>query len=309
MSQPHDLALFTPLLPCDIPENEGVDRASFFERSARRYALFKERRALIALCILLPLLLFALLFPLFSSSAYSEVNLAQKNMAPSFDHIFGTDDLGRDLATRCSLGLRISLAIGFLAALLDLLIGFVWGALSGYMGGVIDLVMMRLAELIYSIPYLLFVIFITSWLPPGALTLLCAMCLIGWIQMARLVRIEVMTHKKQDYVLAAEALGVPPHHIVLKHIMPNILGPVIAMLILSISQAIFTEAFLSFLGIGIQPPQASLGSLVSDGLAALRYYPWRLFFPAGVLSLTILSFHLLADSVKDTFDPQKSLEL
>jgi oligopeptide transport system permease protein len=276
----------------------GIPEKPLFKR------LMKERCFLLGATILLLIVLFAIFYPIFSTYSYNEINLASKNSPPSLLHIFGTDDLGRDLATRTASGARLSLFVGSLAAFLDLVIGFSWGTLAGYKGGKCDLVMMRLADLIYSLPYLLVVILIAAWIGPGLFSLLLAMCLIGWIQMARLVRIQVAQVKTYDYFKAALALGLPPMRIIFYHIVPNIFGVTCAMLMLTIPSAIFTEAFLSFLGIGVQPPLASLGSMVSDGLAALRFYPWRLFIPASVISLIILSFHLISDTLRDLLDPK-----
>jgi oligopeptide transport system permease protein len=259
----------------------------------------------IGLSILGLLTLFALLVPLLSPYSFEEIHLADKNLAPSFTHWFGTDDLGRDLATRVAYGLRLSFMIGLLAAILDLIIGVTWGAVSGLCGGTVDNLMMRVADAVYSIPYLLAVIFVAAIIGPGMLSILLAMCLIGWIQMARLVRSQVLQIKEYEYVKAAYALGVRPSRIIFRHILPNISSTMIAMLMLSIPQAIFAEAFLSFLGIGIQPPLASLGSMISDALHAMRFYPWRLLAPACTITLLILGCTLLADATRDTLDPKQ----
>ena len=267
-------------------------------------AAFKNTSAKIGMLILAALFLFALFYPLLCSYNYEETHLTQKNAAPSYEHLFGTDDLGRDLAVRVAHGMRISLVIGITAALLDMFIGLCFGAISGYFGGTLDHVMMRIADLIYSLPYLLAVIIIAAWVGPGIFSILVAMCLIGWIQMARLVRGQVLQAKQFDYVLSAYALGVHPFFIVFRHILPNISGVVIAMLMLTIPHAIFAEAFLSFLGIGIQPPLASLGSMVADALPAMRFYPWRLFAPACTITACILAFNLIGDALRDILDPK-----
>lgn len=267
-------------------------------------ATFKHKSARCGFLILVALLLFALLCPLISSYNYEETHLSLKNSAPSWEHPFGTDDLGRDLAVRVAHGMRLSLLIGITAAMLDLFIGLFFGAISGYFGGTIDHIMMRLADLIYSLPYLLAVIIIAAWVGPGVFSILTAMCLIGWVQMARLVRSQVLQAKRFDYVVSAYALGVHPFFIVFRHILPNISGVIIAMLMLTIPHAIFAEAFLSFLGIGIQPPLASLGSMVSDALPAMRFYPWRLFAPACTITAAILAFNFIGDALRDVLDPK-----
>ena len=274
----------------------------------RRKPLYKQifcyAHIRVVTCILACIVLFALLGPLISPYTYHETNLPDKNLSPSISHIFGTDDLGRDLFTRCASGLRISLQISLIAALVDMLIGVTWGVIAGYKGGMTDQIMMRIAEMIYSMPYLLVVILITVVTGAGFFPILAAMIMLGWIQMARITRNLVQQLRHAEFVLAAHSLGVSVFGIIFRHILPNILGPVVAVMMLTIPQAIFVEAFLSFLGIGIQPPQASLGSLVSDGLGAMRLYPWRLFIPAGFISLTIFVFNLLGDSIRELLDPQ-----
>lgn len=266
--------------------------------------VLQHTSAKVGLLILTLLFLFALFYPSFCTYSYQETHLSQKNAPPSYEHFLGTDDLGRDLAVRVAHGMRISLMIGITAALLDMFIGLCFGAISGYFGGTIDHVMMRIADLIYSLPYLLAVIIIAAWVGPGIFSILVAMCLIGWIQMARLVRGQVLQAKQFDYVLSAYALGVHPIFIIFRHILPNISGVVIAMLMLTIPHAIFAEAFLSFLGIGIQPPLASLGSMVADALPAMRFYPWRLFAPACTITACILAFNLIGDALRDILDPK-----
>jgi oligopeptide transport system permease protein len=259
---------------------------------------------LLGIIILALLTLSALLVPYYSPYSYDQTNLACKNLGPHRLHLFGTDDLGRDLLTRTAVGLRLSLVIALCSALIDVLIGLSWGISCALFGGWYDHCMMQLADFIYSLPYLLVVIFIATIFGPGFFPIICAMILLGWIQMARMVRFQVLEIKNRSFITAAVALGIKPFYICCRHILPNISGPILATLMLSIPYAIFVEAFLSFLGIGIQPPRASLGAMVSDGVGALRYYPWRLFFPAAIISLTILAFNLLGDGIRDALDPQ-----
>ncbi len=266
-----------------------------------------NKRIMYGSLLLTFLVIIAICGHLFSPYTYDATQLDMKNMAPSFSHVMGTDDLGRDIFTRVCVGLTISLMIGFLAAVIDLTIGMSWGILSGYCGGSVDQYMMRAADVIYSLPYLLCVILVAAINGPGITSILTAMICIGWVQMARLTRAQILAAKEAEYVIAAKTLGLHPLRIVLVHILPNIAGPLLAMTMLTIPQAIFAEAFLSFLGIGIQPPLASLGSMVSDALAAMRYYPWRLFFPAGAITLIILSCNLIADGLRDYFDPKEGI--
>lgn len=255
------------------------------------------------------LILLAIFGPLLSPYTFEETNLPSKNMAPSFEHIFGTDELGRDMWTRVCVGLRISLEIGLAAACIDILLGVTWGMIAALAGGTTDHVMMRIAEMIFCLPYLLFAILITVIIGPGFAPILAAMVIIGWIQMARITRSLVLGIKETEYFRAARSLGVGTGGLIMRHILPNISGPVTCIVMLSIPQAIFAEAFLSFLGIGMQPPLASLGSLVSDALGSMRFYPWRLFIPSVTITLTIFSFNLLGDGLRDMLDPQSRRSL
>ena len=233
--------------------------------------------------------------------------LADKNSAPSLAHWFGTDELGRDLVARTLQGMRISLTIGACEATIDLLLGTLWGTIAGFAGPRLEYVMMRISELIYSLPYLLVVILVSVFIGTGFLPLIVAMICIGWIQMARVVRVLVKDARQAEYVQAAHALGVRPSRLFFSHILPNIIGPMAAACMLSVPHAIFTEAFLSFLGIGIQPPTASLGSMVGDAIPAMRFFPWRLLFPACCISMLIFSIMLLTDCLRDLYDPKQRL--
>jgi oligopeptide transport system permease protein len=290
----------------DLEGKHALLQASLKPLSAKK--MLRHRGLLFGLGILFVLLIFAIITPALSPYEMGENHLIEKNTPPNIHHIFGTDDLGRDVCTRVACGLRISLAIGLIAAFLDLFIGVSWGSISGYLGGVPDQIMMRLADFVYCVPFLLSTILVSALLGPGISSILLAMCLIGWIQMARLVRAQTLAIKQLDFITAARALGVRPLRIIVRHILPNISGPLLALLMLTIPHAIFAEAFLSFLGIGIQPPLASLGSMTADGLQALRFYPWRLFCPSITITLTIFSCNLIADGLRDLLDPtQKKL--
>lgn len=233
--------------------------------------------------------------------------LVEKNSPPSWAHWFGTDELGRDVFARTLQGMRISLTIGALAATIDLFLGTLWGTIAGFANKRLEYTMMRIAEIIYSLPYLLVVILVSVFIGTGFLPLIVSMICIGWIQMARIVRLLVKGAKHAEYVQAAHALGVRKSRLFFSHMLPNIMGPMLAACMLSVPHAIFTEAFLSFLGIGIQPPTASLGSMVGDAIPAMRFYPWRLLFPASFISLLIFSIMLLSDSLRDHYDPKQRL--
>lgn len=248
--------------------------------------------------------LLALLGPLFSTYSYSDIQLDLKNTPPNLEFWFGTDELGRDIFSRICYGARISLFVGITAALIDMIIGVLWGSIAAYSGGKVEEAMMRICDILHSIPYLLVVILLTVIRGSGLLTLLIAMTLTGWINMARICRAQVLQIKQLDYIAAARSIGASPIRILFRHLIPNAIGPIIAAMTLSIPTAIFTEAFLSFLGLGIQVPAASWGVMLSDSVSALRYYPWRLFFPALMISLTMLSFNLLGNALRDSLDPK-----
>ena len=225
-------------------------------------------------------------------------------LPPSALFWFGTDELGRDLFTRIWLGARISLFVGITAAFIDMAIGVFFGAFAGMIGGKTEEVMMRISDILHSLPHLLIVILLMVIMKPGVTTILIALTITGWINMARIVRGQILQIKQHDFVLAAYMLGASRWRILFRHLIPNAVGSIITTMTLTVPAAIFTEAFLSFLGLGVQAPIASWGTMASDGLSALRYYPWRLFFPAGFISITMLAFNLLGDGVRDAFDPR-----
>ncbi len=246
----------------------------------------------------------AIIGPWISPYTYYETQLSLKNEPPSATFWFGTDELGRDLFTRCWWGARISLFVGITASIVDLVIGVLFGAIAALLGGKTEEWMMRLADILYAIPYLLVVILLMVIIGSGITTIILALTITGWIDMARIVRSQILQIKQLDFVRAAFALGASRRRVLLRHLIPNAMGPIIVTLTLTIPSAIFAEAFLSFLGLGVQAPIASWGTMANDGLPALRYYPWRLFFPAGLISLTMLSFNILGDGLRDALDPR-----
>ncbi|MGC1879314.1 MAG: ABC transporter permease [Rhabdochlamydiaceae bacterium] len=275
---------------------------SYWENGWHR--LKRNKIAMGALISLFFLLTMAIVGPLISHYTYYETQLSLKNTPPNSTFWFGTDELGRDLFTRCWWGARISLFVGMTASLVDLVIGVLYGALSALLGGKVEEWMMRIADILYAIPYLLIVILLMVIIGPGIMTIIIALTITGWINMARIVRSQILQIKQQDYVKAAFAFGASRWRVMLQHLIPNAMGPIIVTLTLTIPSAIFAEAFLSFLGLGVQAPIASWGTMANDGLPALRYFPWRLFFPAIFISLTMLSFNLLGDGLRDAFDPR-----
>ncbi|MCC6127906.1 MAG: ABC transporter permease [Chlamydiae bacterium] len=252
----------------------------------------------LALAILITLSLFVLLGPYFSSNDPFAIHLSLKNSPPSAQCWFGTDELGRDLWIRSAQGGRISLSIACLSTLLDASIGLLFSSIAVCRGGKAASFFLRVCDLFQSIPYLLLVMLVTLILTPGFKTTLLAMTLTGWIPIARAARLQLLHVQKEEYVLSARALGASRLHILFWHLLPNALGPISASILLCVPNALFTEAFLSFLGLGLQAPSASWAVLLGDAIGAFAYYPWRFFFPAVCLSLTIFAFHLLGHEVQ-----------
>ncbi|HWJ80250.1 MAG TPA: ABC transporter permease [Niallia sp.] len=264
----------------------------------------QNKLAFFGLIVLILLIVMALIGPLLTKYDYRTNDLVHVNEEPSLEHYFGTDDLGRDMFARIWYGAKISLFIGLAAAIIDLVIGVIWGGISGYKGGKVDEVMMRIADVLYGIPYLLLVILLMVVLGQGIWTMILAMSITGWINMARMVRGQVLSLKNQEYILAAKTLGGSVIKIIGKHVIPNAMGPILVTLTFTIPNAIFTEAFLSYLGLGLRPPLASWGTMANDGIAAMQYYPWRLFFPALFICLTIFAFNVIGDGIRDALDPK-----
>jgi oligopeptide transport system permease protein len=296
--------LFTTL---DVDRGEGERLAGppvgFWKDSWIR--LKKNRGAVISLVLLI--LLFALAFvlgPLLSQYSPYAQDLARRYIGPSASFWFGTDEFGRDMWTRVWEGTRVSLYIGFLAAFLDMFVGVTFGAVSGFLGGRVDDGMQRVIEILNGIPYLVVAILAMVVFEPGIITISIAIGITGWTYMARIVRGRMMQLKNQEFALASRSLGANGSRLVRKHLLPNSLGPIIVNLMFTIPSAIFAEAFLSFIGLGIQVPDASLGSLISEGAGEMRFHPYLLFFPSVVFCLLMVCFNLLGDGLRDAFDPR-----
>ena len=274
-----------------------------FTRDALK-RLRKNKTAMAGLYLLIFLSIAALIGPYFCKTPYYQTHLQLKNTPPCADYWMGTDDLGRCMLSRVLYGARISLFIGVTAALIDMCIGVLYGAIAGFCGGVIDEGMMRVADIFYSLPRLIIVIMLMVVLGQGIATIIIAMTLTGWVNMARIIRSKILQLKEEEFVVAARVLGASPARRLFYHLIPNTFGSIITTVTLTIPAAIFTEAFLSFLGLGVPAPEASWGTMASDGLPAFRYYPWRLFFPSLCISTTLLAFNLLGDGMRDAFDPR-----
>lgn len=305
MRQQLNEEMFQPIERDTTVETKKVDAEpslSFWQDAWRR--LKQNKLAMAGLWAIILLIIMSIIGPWINEFTYQQQNLASKNLSPGSEHWFGTDSFGRDLFTRTWYGARISLFIGIAAAIIDLIIGVIWGGIAGYYGGKVDEMMMRFCDILYGLPYMLVVVLLMVVLGQGLFTIIIAMTITGWVGMARIVRGEVLRLKEQEYVLASQSLGAKTSRILFKHLIPNALGPILVTLTLTIPNAIFTEAFLSFLGLGVQAPIASWGTMTNDGLESLRYYPWLLFFPATFISITMLAFNVLGDGLRDALDPR-----
>jgi oligopeptide transport system permease protein len=246
----------------------------------------------------------AYLGPLVSPYTPYGQDLSRRFADPSSQFWFGTDEFGRDMWNRVWIGTRVSLYIGFLAAFLDLAVGVAYGAISGLLGGRVDDVMQRGIEILNGVPYLVVAILAMLVLSPGIITITIAIGLTSWTYMARIVRGRMLQLKEQEFALASLSLGANRTRLLAKHLLPNSLGPMIVNLMFTIPLAIFSEAFLSFIGLGIQPPDTSLGALLSEGYKELRFHPYLLWFPTAVFSLLMICFNLFADGLRDALDPK-----
>ncbi|MGL4968943.1 MAG: ABC transporter permease, partial [Fusobacteriaceae bacterium] len=245
-----------------------------------------------------------LIGPMISGYAYEVTNSKMINKAPSLEHWFGTDSLGRDIFTRVWVGGRISMLIGVIGTLTNVIIGCLYGGIAGYFGGKVDHYMMRTVEVLVSIPYLVMVIIISLYLGAGMFSLVFALTFTGWTGTARVVRGQVFQLKEQEFVTAAIALGADPMRIIIRHLIPNTLGVIIVGITFSIPGLIFAEAFLSFIGLGVQSPETSWGALASAARENIMFYPSQLFFPSFMIALTMLAFSLFGDGLRDALDPK-----
>lgn len=322
--------LFEPT-PAKSGDNEAITRPSLTFWQDARKRLFKNPAAVTGLCILVAIILMAVFAPMFSNYTYKQQNIRHSKVPPKMPIVssigildgkdsndvdvyaekgidegywFGTDSLGRDIWTRIWVGARVSLFIALLAAFFDLVIGVTYGGVSAYYGGKVDLVMQRIIEIITGIPSIVVVTLFMLIFKPGIMSISMAMAVSGWTGMARVVRSHVLRLKDQEFVLASRTLGASDIRLIIKHLFPNIIGPIVVMIMFSLPSAIFYEAFLSFIGLGLQPPMASLGVLINEGFLALQNYPYMMFIPATVLCVLILSLNLLADGLRDAVDPK-----
>ena len=292
----------------DQTGGERIVRKSLTAWQNVRRNIAANKLSMIGFYMIIAIVLLAIFGPLlaqwFAGYDYKSQVLADANKGPSWSHWFGTDDLGRDMFVRTWKGAQISLFVGIVAALIDLCIGIVYGGIMGYFGGKVDEVMNRIAEILYTIPYLLVVILLLVVMPQSLTTIIVAMSITGWINMAWIVRGEIMRLKSQEYALASKALGAGSMRIIFRHLIPNAMGPILVTLTLTIPGAMFTEAFLSFLGMGVKSPTASWGMMIQNGAQAMTTYPWRLVFPSLFLALSMFALNVFGDGLRDAFDPK-----
>ena len=329
-----DPARFAPATDAEKAQQLTQRESTSFMRDAMR-RLRKNKMAMACLWLLIVITLIAIFVPQFYPYSYTQQDVSGKHMAPFeyskkeqqriargekvFPHIMGTDNLGRDYCIRVIYGTRISLMVGFISALIVVVIGIIYGAISGYFGGKVDMIMMRIVDIIYSLPDVLIVILLSvaikdvigmsksqliMKLGAGMISIFIVFGLLYWVGMARQVRGQVLSIKEQEYVLAAQASGASAAHIIRKHMIPNCISVIIITAAMQIPSAIFTESFLSFVGMGVSMPMPSLGSLASDARSGLVSYPYLLLFPAASIFLIVLSFNLLGNGLRDAFDPK-----
>lgn len=268
--------------------------------------LRKNRLALFGLGVIIFLCVVSVLTPWIAPYGYEQQNLALGATPPSWQHWFGTDIFGRDLLTRVMWGGRMSLMVGFVATGVALVIGVLWGTVAGYAGGRVDAVMMRLVDILYALPFMIFIILLMVVFGRNIILLFLAIGAVEWLTMARIVRGQVQSLRRQEFIEAAHSLGLSRWRIIRKHLIPNSLGPVIVYTTLTIPSVMLLEAFLSFLGLGVQPPESSWGLLINNGVETMEEYPWLLIFPGLALAITLFSLNFLGDGLRDALDPRSS---
>ena len=283
------------------PSLEDLEKGSSLGHDAW-LRLRKNRLAVIGGLMLIFIALFCLLGPMFSPYGYEEDDILTGAAPPSAQHWMGTDYNGRDLCTRVMVGGRVSFAVGLAATAVSLLIGVLYGATAGYLGGRTDMVLMRIVDILYALPFTIFVILLLTLFGRNFVLLFFAIGAVEWLTMARIVRAQVMGLTRQEFIEACVAIGMPRRRIILRHLVPNCLGPVVVYVTLTVPSVMLLEAFLSFLGLGVQPPMSSWGILIGDGAKAMEVAPWQLLFPGLFFSLTIFSLNALGDGLRDALD-------
>ncbi len=293
-----------------VVQGADPEAASLSTRKAVSYWSDVWRRfrknpvAMAALVVLVLLMVLVVVGPSIRGLDYVTMNLLDANDSPSSTYWFGTDSLGRDLFSRIWVGARVSIAVALCCSIIQMVVGCIYGGIMAYFGGMVDEVMMRILEVINSVPSLLITLILMMVLGNSVWALLLAMCITSWVGTARQMRGLIKQLRETDYVAAAECLGAKPMRIIMKHLIPNTLSILLLDLFMSIPQYIFTEASLSFLGLGLQTPNISLGTLIANAQAVIQIYPYQLFFPALILVLIVLAFNLFGDGLRDALDPR-----
>lgn len=285
---------------------ETVNGNSLWRDALRRF--LRNKPAMIGLIVLSVLLTLCILAPLIAPYSVDAQDLSLGASPPGRSHFLGSDILGRDLFSRILYGGQISFAVGLCATLVSVLIGVSWGAIAGWVGGRTDVVMMRIVDMAYAFPFTIFVIILMVFFERSLLLLFAAIGAVEWLTMARIVRGQVMALKNQEFIDAAIGLGLSNFRIITRHILPNITGPIIVYATLTIPAVMLLEAFLSFLGLGVQPPASSWGILIREGAESMEEYPWLLIFPGAVLSATLFALNFIGDGLRDALDPRSSKE-
>jgi oligopeptide transport system permease protein len=265
----------------------------------------RRNRAAVVSAVILGLIALACVFgPMLSDYELDAIDWEKIQTPPDADHWFGTDGNGRDLLVRVLTGGRISLALGIAATLVAVAIGVTWGALAGYLGGTIDALLMRIVDVLYALPFMFFVVLLMVFFGRDPILMFVALGAVSWLDMARIVRGQTLTLKRQDFVRAAQAMGAPTRQVVMRHIVPNLMGPVVVFATLTVPQVILFESFLSFLGLGVQEPMTSWGVLISEGAETMQASPWMLVFPALFLATTLFCLNFIGDGLRDALDPR-----
>ncbi|MDF2767117.1 MAG: ABC-type dipeptide/oligopeptide/nickel transport system, permease component [Rhodospirillales bacterium] len=290
-----------PERPFSAPE-EAIKGRSLWADAWRRLL---RNRAAVASAILLALISLACFAaPWISPYPIDDIDWENISTPPSTTHWFGTDENGRDLFTRILFGGQVSLMVGIVATLVSLAIGVIWGAVAGFFGGRVDAVMMRTVDILYSLPYMFFVILLVVFFGRNILLIFVALGAVQWLDMARIVRGQTLSLKRKEFIEAAHASGVSTFNIIRRHIIPNTLGPVVVYITLTVPSVILTESFISFLGLGVQEPQTSWGVLISEGARVMETAPWSLIYPAIFLGVTLFCFNFIGDGLRDALDPK-----
>ena len=281
----------------------AIESKTFFQSVKAEFT--KNKRAVFGLIVLVIVVLMAILGPVFLPFSYEEQNIALRNAAPTAQHIFGTDKMGRDIFVRILYGARISLGVGIVAAIVNLILGTLYGGIAGYVGGKTDMVMMRFVDIIYSVPSMLYIVLIMLWLGAGVSSIILGISITCWIGTARIVRSQVKSLREQEFTMAAFVLGASPKRILVKHLLVNAMGPIIVNITLMVPQAIFTEAWLSFIGVGISAPKASWGTLCDAASELIMVYPMQTIYPLVAICLTIISFNFVGEGLERALDPKR----